>query len=429
MCVMKTKFCLFLIFWGNVLLAQDKMTFKQAINKALQVSHQIDSAKRKVSIQGLNVENTQSAFYPRLDFKSEHGVRKTNQDELTRPWVSKAGLELTETLYNGGTNITEFRISKLELESEGLSFAQNRDKLILDLVQAYFDLSQQRALLQESKKNQKLIQDQLNFVTQGFHAGLKQKKDVQRLKAKYQRSELDLQNAELEIKRLVYVLKSLVFDDVNTEADFESVTTEDVLFKNKKFEIHADDFYSVKIAKLNREIQDERLSLAKKRYSPEINLTSNISYGYANYLGHAKEFNRKGDFQIFAGLGVNFPIWDWGMNRNAIQKASEEKFILDNTLVQERNNFIQAVKNEKNSLEILEKEYGINKKLLSIEEESFVSLNTDYKKGEISYLDLINGLDDLSSARQSVISSFYKILRKQARLTYFQGKIYDWANN
>ena len=66
-----------------------------------------------------------------------------------------------------------------------------------------------------------------------------------------------------------------------------------------------------------------------------------------------------------------------------------------------------------------------SKELLSLEKENLDFIGREYRNGKVAYLDLINGLNNLSDAEIKYYSATSDLIIAEYTLLYHQGKLYE----
>jgi outer membrane protein TolC len=64
--------------------------------------------------------------------------------------------------------------------------------------------------------------------------------------------------------------------------------------------------------------------------------------------------------------------------------------------------------------------------LMEMERLSFEQLEDNYRRGRVSYLDLITGIRDLSEAREQYYASYFSLIKAAARHRATEGALYAW---
>ncbi len=415
----------------NGLQGANPLVLSEAIKEAIQNSPALDSKRRNLTIAEFEIKNKFAQFLPQLDFKSEHGLRYQAPRKADNDVVSNISVVLSENIYDSGRSQSAYRIAKLQLESQQIGYDEQRDQLILDVTMQFFQMSLKSELILEAEQKANSIKKQYDLANQIYRQGLKRMSDVQRLKAQMERAEIGVVQLRNDLILAMSALRILLGQSSDSSMEFALTN---VSLEGKSFDtwvnsqnIDFDTYYSIRRLKVDKRVQEERLELARSVNSPEIKLASTLRYGVQDYIGPVDRSVQPG-MQFFAGIEVNFPIWDWGSNRRTIENSVEELAQSADAISAERNSISDKVKNALQGLKLAARTYQLNEDLLKIEQENFSRLVEEYKTSKASILDVITATDNLATARTSLLQSFYDKISFQAQLLFYQGKIHDWAH-
>lgn len=409
------------------------LSLAEVIEEAILNSPTLDSKRRDITIAELEIKNKFSQFLPQLDFKSEHGFLFGTPRKVDNNLVSSMSVVMSESLYDSGRSQSAYRIAKLQLEAQQLSYNEQRDHLVLAVTLKFFQTSLKKILIVEAEQKHLSIKKQYDFANQIFQQGLKRKSEVQRFKAQMERAEISLVQARNDFNLSLSSLKILLGKSSETPIEFDltKIPTEG---KNlgkllpSSITVDIDNYISVRQLKINKKIQDEVLDLSRSVNSPDLRLASRLSYGTQQYLGPSLGSNPP-EMRFFTGIELNFPIWDWGTNRRNIEKNAEQVIQSSNAITIECNSVSDKVKQMSQGLELAIRTHHLNEDLLKIEQDNFTQIEKEYKTSKASILDLITATDNLATARTALLQSFYDKISFQAQVLFYQGKIYDWPNS
>ncbi len=77
------------------------------------------------------------------------------------------------------------------------------------------------------------------------------------------------------------------------------------------------------------------------------------------------------------------------------------------------------------SLARIRKNYRTTEKLLGLEEESNRLVETQYREGKVTYLDLITSLNNLLSAKVQFYTAYFETMQNLTKHRYYEGSIYE----
>jgi outer membrane protein TolC len=185
--------------------------------------------------------------------------------------------------------------------------------------------------------------------------------------------------------------------------------------------------YIYKLREIEAKAGEQNLELIRRKNGLEINLTSGATYTNGQYLNSDDPFYARDQVTWNILLGARYNLWDAGTRRRDIQIAASENANADleaqNQLAELRADMATLM----NELNRLKTGLDLSRELINLEEENHRRLDEEYRQGRASYLDLINGLGDLLTARTSYYSSLTSILEHLARYRYYQGTLYEYV--
>lgn len=71
------------------------------------------------------------------------------------------------------------------------------------------------------------------------------------------------------------------------------------------------------------------------------------------------------------------------------------------------------------------KNFTLARELLDLETATYKSLDSEYRNGRVSYLDIIFALRDLLRAKVQMSTSYYDLRRQLLKYRYHEGKLYE----
>jgi outer membrane protein TolC len=73
----------------------------------------------------------------------------------------------------------------------------------------------------------------------------------------------------------------------------------------------------------------------------------------------------------------------------------------------------------------IQKSLSLNQELLTAEEQTYQTLESQYREGKVAYLDLITELNNLLDAQIQFYSIYFEALSSKAKHSYYKGTLYD----
>jgi outer membrane protein TolC len=424
-------FALSLSFCVPVFAATDskKIPFRQAIDIAVEKSPSLSTARSELNIRDLEYANSYSAFLPSLDLSATHGLRDSNPSIYKNIFASELSLQLAENLYDNGISLAKYESARFQKEIAELNYRNERDKLVLDLAFEYMHYSLAANLAQVQEQQFNIINKQYQSVSNQYQQGVKTRRDYLRFKTELRRSEIELQNSRTTLEKSRFELMRLLGFDVSSQIqpfDFDPV---DVDLKSvEQVPIHSPDLashYQYRIAGLQRKSFENDVYIVRRDYWPQLFLTAGATYHTGDYLGANDPLSQNESTSWNALLTLKFNLWDWGIRHRNISIADAKRTQAENTIASNLNTFSSA--NAKMMLELNQssKNFAIARELLDLETKSYGFLESEYRNGKVSYLDIIVGLRDLLNAKVQMYTSYFDLRGQLLRYRYHEGRLYE----
>lgn len=419
---------------------------REAVHFALENSPSFDSTKKTLTLRELERKTAIARLLPSFDFNTTNGLQNNipiqtggNAPFLTpnpsAPWYSSLSLGLTETLYDNGISLTNLKIASLNQELAAIVYLKSRDSLVLEVASEFYRFSLATVLLEVRKQQQAAIDKQFRTLSSQFQQGFKTRSDYLRIKTQTQQAEIERIGAENAIIVSRAELKKILGFRSSGAEDMEAPTFQPVpvvrLTQNRTTDLfpkvppHLENFYDFKTNEIQKNINDRAVTLAKRNYWPQVFVSSGVTYSNQNFLTQSSPFTAGTQLSWNAMLTVQYNIWDWGMRNQAIQMAEIGRDIQANTLDQNLLEIRAKITGVMADLSRINRSYKLSQDLLGLEEESNQNLQTQYREGKVTYLDLITGLNNLLAAKVQFYTAYFDSLQSLAKYKFYEGKIYE----
>ena len=423
------------------LASEPPFSLRDAVRFALENSPTFDTAKKTQAIRELEYRNAVAKMLPSADATAVHGLQNNvpiagtpSVANPTAPWYSSLNLGLTESLYDNGVSLTQASIADLNRDLAAITYMKARDSLTLDVTLAFYRFSLSTILLDVRKQQQTVLEKQFRTLTSQYQQGFKTKADYLRLKTQVQRAEIDRITAENSIELASAELQRLLgagygspshpsFQPISIQLDAQSNDRLEDSFPEKPpaFE----DLYDSRITRLQEEVNGKAVTLARRNYWPQVSLTSGVTYSNSNYLNSGTPFTATHQLSWNALVTVQYNFWDWGTRSRSVQVSEYNRDIQQNGLHQGLLDIGAQITNLMVDLSRIKRNYKLSRELLDLEQESNHNVESQYREGKVTYLDLITSLNSLLDAKVQYYTAHFDALQGIAKHQYFEGKIYE----
>ncbi len=419
--------------------ADHRLTLRESIAAALEKSPSYDSVRRTEMIQQRIYKSSFAKLLPSLDFSTTDGLQNnvpiTNVPgnstvNPTAPWSSSLSLGLTETLYDNGVSLTNLGVAEINSKIAQENLKKARDGLVLSVAQEFYRYSLANVLLEVRKQQHAMVEKQFKVLTSQYQQGFKEKIDYLRFKTQLQRAEIDQISAENSIALSQVQLRNLLGggDDQSKNTGFVPIAVER---QRRMEELEGRDqpalesFYDYRVSRLQEEVNAKTTTLTRRKYWPQLSLTSGMTYSNLNYLNSDQPYSATHQLSWNALLSLQYNIWDWGTRARDVEVAEANEIIQENGIHQTLIDLSSKISNLMVERRKISRNYQLTKDLLSLEEESYSQLDERYRDGKVTYLDLITGLNSLLDARVQFSTAYFDALQNILTYDYYNGKIYE----
>ncbi len=404
------------------------LTLRELKTLAVQHSLKLKAAEHQSQIARWRHENTLPPLLPSLDLKTLHGVgdKSLGQEMPSEsPWISQFSLSLSETLYDNGVAwIRRASADKQQLLAQ-INFEEARQAALFDMMDAYFDYSLAEQLLAVNRGLMATLDAQYKLATSQYRSGLRTRKDFLRFRGEVQRTAID--NAQLEKQRHLALSKLALLIGEEGEVDKVRVAILDprkaTLPPLPPQAMSSSATREAKIIQLEDEANAFEVDLARKAYGPEVRVATGIEYGSQNYLGTGTGISANDRASWDITIAFDYNILDFGRRRRDVSIAASSRAAAQLNHLERLRTLTQNLRTLQRELELGKKNLGLAAELLALEEESYKLLESEFKQGRVSYLELVQGLQNLSSSQRGYYSTAFSYLTQIARHHYYGGNL------
>lgn len=419
----KRPFFLIILGWGLVSFSAP-LSLKETVEYALSHSPAFSSAKVQRTLADLEVSDKRSAFLPSLDVDTSAGLSKQKASYAEEPWTSSLNLKLTENLYDNGKSFILLSKANLTREIAELTLLREREKLLLEISQTFYDYSNNQKLAEAKKDQLEIIQKQYLMIGNQYKGGLRTRRDFLRFKTEAQSAELESRRAANNVVKLRNGLRKLVGDNENT-LDFAILNVE-VLPEGKNIKpIEITETYDYRISQMTSRLSEYDVSVAKRNYWPNLFLRAGLSYGNNNFINSKVPFKETENYNANVGLELSFNLWDWGIRRREIERNEAAVQVAENSFRTQNLEIQESLRNLVLDIDVSRSNSELSRELLKAQEDAYNLIRRDYQDGAVTYPDLIDSLTKLLNAKTQFFQSRYQLASALAKHTYYEGKLHE----
>lgn len=409
---------------------QAALDLRGLLELATEHSPALRSAQNRLLISGLNRKNAIAGFFPSLDLTATQGYRETTPSGDDEPWGgSELRLSLTEPLYDNGRSWIAYESSGFEKGISDLELVLSREQLALDLSNAYYEFVLASLLYRVKQFQNDLLGKQFKSIEFAHRQGLRSRDDYLRFKARLKRSDLDVKaaaNAIVQSRNKIYETAGVSLRDEKPPdiavPDPDRLVEAQVPTDRPRLEHHLRH----RITRLTRQKNALAVDLERKKYWPELSLEADYIYTNADYLSGRSSFVDDKTSGVSVLLSVNFNLWDWGLRARNVQIAKYEEAVLGHELDRELMELELRLRNLMADLDLFKQNFDLSAELMQLETKNYETMNEKYRNGQVSFLDIVNAVDDLVSAREAYYGNLIELKKAMMEHRFHEGEAYEF---
>jgi outer membrane protein len=354
-------------------------TLKQTIESALKVNLGLKSSREETSASMALKKAQRTQFFPTFSTSYQYnrydeGV-EVNGFVLTPKTQYSFVTSFSQPIFTGFSLLRQYDIAKLGLDKAKVTEQLNRQNIILDAKNAYFQLLQTQKLYDIAQQTVVQITAQKDVAENFYKVGMTSLNDLLQAQVELANAKQDLIVAENNMDNAMSNFNTLLRRPINAPVVLEDIlsytpfkeTLEYCLSQAEK------NRWEIRIADLDVDISQKQYQLAKKDYYPTVDLEG-------NYFKNGTDWDVNGGFGIYDPSGweiaamAKWNFWEWGRTSYAVQEKharwSQAKLkkqeIVDNIRLEVKTAYLtteqaeEAIKTVETAIEQAKENFRIN---------------------------------------------------------------------
>jgi outer membrane protein TolC len=398
-------------------------TLERIIDQGLQSSPRLKASRERLRAATLRAERSGLNYYPSLDLTANHGVGYYLPEPVpeSNPYRSQFGLTLSQNIYDNGKMSITADLGRLNRELASLTADQVKEQFILDVTNAFIELSVAQLYLDIGTAKLKIVERQHRLLKNQVQQGFRSPRDLMRLDAEAQKARVSNISSDAQIANLVNQLtvlcgisSGLKVTDFNLIKPGKNIPTlPETVDAAKSFES--------RLQKIQQELGNTEIDLVKRQYGPQVFVSAAAGYSANDYVGSGSPIYERDQFEVSAMIEFKYNLWDGGRERRDLGAALADQAAAE--AVREESHAVLVSKIETLAIEKTKRlaSFSTAKRLLELEEDSYQYLEKAYREGKTTYLDLVTGLDNLTQSQLGFARAYFDIVGLAAQYRYYEG--------
>ena len=414
-------------------------TLQECIDYALENNIQLKKSSIKKQSSHEDVLQSQADLLPSLSASTSQSVTyrpwpETGSATVTNGYVQTSidrvfyngsyGVNANWTVWNGGRNTNTIKLNKINEELAELDSAITANNIQEQIVQLYVQIIYSNEAIEVNKENLETCKTNEERGKIMVEVGKMSKADLAQLSAQRAQAEYNVVEAETNVKNYKRQLKQLLqLTDVSFDVAIPEATDEMALQEipalNTVYQQALANRPEIRNAMLGIESSDVSISLAKSQRMPTVGLNASAVTNTTSMSDNAWGTQLKNNFNLGAGVSVSVPILDNRQTKTAVNKAILQKQSYQLDLENERTTLYSTIENYWLQAETNQSRFKAAKVSTESAQASFDLLQEQFCLGLKNIIELMNGKDNLLTAKQNELQSKYLTIMNIEMLKFY----------
>ena len=403
-------------------IGQKTLSLDDCISQALKTHPKISiyghkTEQKKEKLRAVAAENLPQvdavASYDRLSY-----VTQAKKQYLGDSYDDyQADIVVTQPLFTGGKITSQKQSARYAIDAAEQGYLAAREDVIFGVKAAYFKLIFARDIMRSKEDLLKYAELSYNTALD-LHKRTKTPREETLLRLEVQVNEVkqELISAQDGVRIAQKALLNAMGLGSNGSIEVEDLKDDYFLVKD----VPVDVANNYEILKLSKELKeaDEQIKIAKSGFYPQ--LKARYDYGY-----EWGDWSQDGKTDWFAGVVIDFNVWDWGKIRADVRQAKaykEEVHSYENLLRQQIDLELESARLQYESaskrLEIAQTSFEQAKRSLDL-------FQSRYKDVLVTSVELLDAQKTFSQAQVNFALSILDMRLAKAEIEKIAGKGYD----
>ena len=425
---------IFLLFFSISSIAQEKLSLKECINRAIEKNISIKNSSLDLLNSSENKKTAIGNFLPSLNINGNHSWNTGLTQNITTGILenqttenSSMNMSLGIDVFNGLANIRRLHRANLDLLAKKYQLEDMKEDISLLVANSYLQILFNKEQLDVQKSQLKISREELNNAKEKFNNGVIPEGNLFEIEANLALSEQNVIMAENSYQLSKLSLSQLLMfgdsDNFDIADENYEIPQTDIINKSAKeiLEEAMKNRNDIKLAETNLEIaiKDEKISRSSLLPS------ATAFYSYNSRVIMDAPTSLKSQFDLNAGesigLQLNIPILNSWSSRVGIKKSKlnvlRSKNLLDQTKMDLENTIYQALNDAKGAM----KSYEAAKKSEIARKTAYNYAKERFENGALNTINYFQAQQLFETSQSELIKAKYDYIFKIKVLEFYFG--------
>ena len=294
-----------------------------------------------------NAAIARSGFRPTISLNGRYNDLKTNDDLETSTTVNEGqtgttiSADITQPVFSGFSTVNTVKSTDSAVRAQQNSLMNVEQETLLSASTAYFDVIQNKAIVDLQKNNEKLLKKRLDETLERFKVGEVTRTDVSQAKARYSSAQADRIDSEGTLESSIAEYVRIIGNepkDLTEPGDINKYLPKDF---RSAYEYAKEHNYSIQEARHQLDSQTYNVAAQTGALLPVVNLTGSVSKNNSDPHGYDGEHTTD---NVEWGVNMSVPLYSAGETRAKIRQSKYQKW-------QAQENVLEAKRSVKSSVQ------------------------------------------------------------------------------
>ena len=430
----KKSILIFLFFFSFSSFAQEKLSLKDCIDRAIEKNISIKNSSLDLLNSTENKKTAIGNFVPSFNINGNHSWNTGLTQNITTGILenqttenSSINMSVAVDVFNGLANIRRLHRANLDLLAKKYQLEDMKEDISLLVANSYLQILFNKEQLDVHKSQLKISQEELKNAKEKFNNGVIPEGNLFEIEANLALSEQNVIMAENSYQLSKLSLSQLLMfgdsDNFDIADDNYEIPQTDILNKDAKeiLEEAMKKRNDIKLAETNLEIAIKDQQISKSALLP----SASAFYSYNSRVIMDAPTSLKSQFDLNAGesigLQLNIPIINGWSSRAGIKKSKlnvlRNKNLLDQTKMDLENTIYQAFNDAKGAM----KSYEAAKKSEIARKTAYEYAKERFENGALNTINYFQAQQLFETAQSELIKAKYDYIFKIKVLEFYFG--------
>ena len=425
---------IFLLFFSISSIAQEKLSLKECINRAIEKNISIKNSSLDLLNSSENKKTAIGNFLPSLNINGNHSWNTGLTQNITTGILenqttenSSMNMSVGIDVFNGLANIRRLHRANLDLLAKKYQLEDMKEDISLLVANSYLQILFNKEQLDVQKSQLKISQEELNNAKEKFNNGVIPEGNLFEIEANLALSEQNVIMAENSYQLSKLSLSQLLMfgdsDNFDIADENYEIPQTDIINKSAKeiLEEAMKNRNDIKLAETNLEIAIKDQQISRSTLLP----SATAFYSYNSRVIMDAPTSLKSQFDLNAGesigLQLNIPILNGWSSRVGIKKSKlnvlRSKNLLDQTKMDLENTIYQALNDAKGAM----KSYEAAKKSEIARKTAYNYAKERFENGALNTINYFQAQQLFETSQSELIKAKYDYIFKIKVLEFYFG--------